>query len=717
MSNSILAKMTVVIAGQNAQFLSAMDQATRKSNVLEKAIGSAGKALTVAFIANKAYQGLEYGVGVMKDFERQMDTVAAISGATGEDLKKLQDNAVNLAGAFRSIDIAKMETELARLGFSTGEIINSTKAIVDLATATGEDLAKSAEIVGSTLRAFQIDAQESGRVAEVMAIGFNTSALALDNFGEAMKYVAPVANAANLSLEQTTALLGVLADNGVKGSMAGTSLRKIISDLGQGAAPILNQRLKEMAAAGLSGADAMTEVGRTAYTSLLILANNTQKVEEAIQAQKTMKGTLAETAAIMQDNLQGDVDKLNAAWDRMFITGSGLIPIFRSLTQSTTSFVNSLSGAVAQQEQFERLLRKLQTNAANQGSFMNFGDEDVEVTKRDIKKLEELATAAGRQIGVVWDETGEKVKEVFAIDQKGLQEALNFKLTGLPKLESLSDSLKGILFYAPKATETVGSLKKQIEDLNDKIEASGSQSEIKKYQAEISGLQYKIEVLTGSVKNFSTNWDIAFDASKLDLSQFEIFKRSPFDDLQGFNDQFGAARGINKPDQLQNDWLDFLNPGDGDENDEFKKSMEQFDEWVKDREEGFAKAARAAGVFGDAIGDVLVSSLVDGENFGRALARQVDRAITELYRMAVGAQLAKNALDAAFNPMKAIIGLTVGFVALKTAFAAIQKSNASDTRSYGEKSVIAVSVDDRGLGQFLKAEIRNQDYKDGRTRA
>ena len=104
-----------------------------------------------------------------------------------------------------------------------------------------------------------------------MASSFANSALDMSSFRESMKFVAPVAKSAGLSIEETTAMLGALANNGVKGSQAGTALRRIISDLG-GTGANVSKEIDKLAKKGLNLADAKDEVGRTAQTALLILS-------------------------------------------------------------------------------------------------------------------------------------------------------------------------------------------------------------------------------------------------------------------------------------------------------------------------------------------------------------------------------------------------------------------------------------------------------------
>jgi hypothetical protein len=335
----------------------------------------------------------------MAGFSHAMSEVKAITGATGEEFTALRNNALNLAGSFRAIDIARLETEFARLGFSTQEILNATKATIQLATATGEDLAKSAQIAGSVIRAFNLDASQMGRVGDVMASGFNKSALSLNDFGEAMKYVAPVAANAGLSLEQVTAALGVLADANIKGSMAGTSLRKIISDLGQGSGPIFTQKLREMADAGLSGAGAMDEVGRTAYSSLLVLAHNIEKLDLYTDAAKNSKGELEQMSAIMQDDLVGDWKKFNAAIDQTIQKGTPLEAGLRNIARAATDVVNAINGN-KESEGLSKLRRDadglnelFKTGFTNRAAYSsNFASNNQETI---FKKLEEDASKAG----------------------------------------------------------------------------------------------------------------------------------------------------------------------------------------------------------------------------------------------------------------------------------------------------------------------------------
>jgi uncharacterized protein YukE len=344
MANSILAKMSVLISANTAAFEKGLKQSESALGRFSGNIVNAGRSIAGVFGALAAFQGVKAAIGIMADFEHTMSEVRAITGATGREFEALERDARRLGAStkFTATEVGKLQVAYGRLGFTTREILNATEATLDLAAATGEDLAKAADVAGSTVRGFQLNAKETQRVVDVMASSFNKTALGLDNFTEAMKYVAPVANAAGATVEETTALLGTLADAGIRGSMAGTSLRKIFTDMTKDGRP-LSERLAELAAKGITLQDSFDEVGRTAQTSLLILSKNTDKTNELTKAFQNVSGEAAKMARIMQDNLTGDVDKLSSAWEGLILKMSNT-SWMRKVAQDLTGLLNLLSG-------------------------------------------------------------------------------------------------------------------------------------------------------------------------------------------------------------------------------------------------------------------------------------------------------------------------------------------------------------------------------------
>lgn len=153
------------------------------------------------------------------DFEEQMSRVKAISGATGDAFEALREQAIDLGAstAFSAKEAADGMENLASAGFTATEIMEAMPGLLDLAAVSGGDVGMAAEYASSTLRGFNIAAEDAGHVADVFArAAADTNAEVVD-MGYAMKYVAPVANAMGISLEETAAAIGIMSDAGIKG--------------------------------------------------------------------------------------------------------------------------------------------------------------------------------------------------------------------------------------------------------------------------------------------------------------------------------------------------------------------------------------------------------------------------------------------------------------------------------------------------------------------
>ena len=282
---------------------------------------------------------------VAAEFEQSMAKVRAVSGATGEEFKSLQDNAKELGRStrFTASEVSALQLEYAKLGFSANEITEVTEATLNLAQATGSDLAQSAEVAGATLRAFGLDASETGRVTDVMAASFSTSALDLDSFQDSMKFVAPVAKAAGVSLEEATAMLGQLANNGIKGSTAGTSLRRILQEIAGTGQPFA-EAMKKSADEVINLADAKDEVGRTASSAFLVLKEGMGDVQGLTTELQGATGAASEMAAIMDDTAEGAMKRMQSALEGAQIEiGTALAPIMIKLAEIVANLAQKFS--------------------------------------------------------------------------------------------------------------------------------------------------------------------------------------------------------------------------------------------------------------------------------------------------------------------------------------------------------------------------------------
>ena len=301
-------------------------------------------------------------VTVGKEFEANISNVAAISGATGSELAALEQNAQRLGETtvFTASQVAGLQVEFAKLGFSSKEITGVTKDTLALASATGSDLSVAAAVAGQTLRAFGLDVSETSTVTDTMALSFSRSALDMDKFTNSMTYVAPIAKQVGFSVEETTAILGTLANAGIDGSMAGTSLRKILLELGNENSKLskkigfsvkntadLNKAFKKLSEQGIGTAEMKELVGQRAISAFNILMEGTETTKELTTALNDSGGAAQEMADVQLDNLQGQMTLLNSATEGLgialfdLIDGglSGMVTSLTSVTNAMTTLI------------------------------------------------------------------------------------------------------------------------------------------------------------------------------------------------------------------------------------------------------------------------------------------------------------------------------------------------------------------------------------------
>ncbi|ASN68292.1 putative tail tapemeasure protein [uncultured Caudovirales phage] len=177
--------------------------------------------------------GISAAVRDFSNFEQGLANVKAISGATAEEMQLLGNEAKRLgaATAWSAKEVTDAETLLSQAGFKVEETIAALPGLLDMASAGGIDLAQATDIAAGTLRAFGLAAQESSHVADVLAVTASRTNSDITGLGESLKYVAPVSKALGVSLEDTSAALGMLADANIKGSQSGTVLRAAFSRL------------------------------------------------------------------------------------------------------------------------------------------------------------------------------------------------------------------------------------------------------------------------------------------------------------------------------------------------------------------------------------------------------------------------------------------------------------------------------------------------------
>ena len=338
----------------------------------KKGIGFIGKmagAFTVATLAAGAFQKISRavsqaivgGVETFKKYEFAMSKVKAISGATEAEFKALDKSAQDLGRTtfFTAEEVANLQINFSKLGFTAKETLAAQEAALNTAVATGEDLARTATVIGSTLRGFGLDASEAGRVSDVMAASFTGSALTLEKFQTAMTKVAPVAKILGMSLEDTTATLGVLTDSGIEASIAGTSLRNIFLKLGDPSSDLAKSigftvnsgedmvaQFKRMAKEGVNVEKMLEIVDVRQVAAISTMIENIDVLERQIGAYENSSGAAKDMADIVGDNLEGAMLRFKSAMQGLAIVLTEKIaPIITSVTEGFTNFVSLITQA------------------------------------------------------------------------------------------------------------------------------------------------------------------------------------------------------------------------------------------------------------------------------------------------------------------------------------------------------------------------------------
>ena len=346
---TIASKMTLDISNFASQLNLAQSQAQQLAQKQSKlfntgeAMTNMGKALTVGLTV--PLMGIAAAsVKVGNEFQAQMSRVQAISGATADQLTKMKDQAIQLGAqtAFSAKEAAQGMENLASAGFLVNEIMDAMPGVLDLAAVSGGDVAASSESMASSLRAFGLEATQAGHVADVFARAAADTNAETGDMAEAMKYIAPVAHAMGLSLEETAASIGIMADAGIKGSQAGTTLRGALSriarptkavtksmeelgisfyDANGNMIPLTDQigQLKS-ATAGLTQEERnrhlVTLYGQESLSGMLALLDaGPEKLDKMTQSLINSDGAAAQMAATMQDNLASKIEQMFGAME------------------------------------------------------------------------------------------------------------------------------------------------------------------------------------------------------------------------------------------------------------------------------------------------------------------------------------------------------------------------------------------------------------------
>ncbi|MCP3895898.1 MAG: phage tail tape measure protein, partial [Bacteroides sp.] len=330
------------------------------------------------------FAAIRTGIGSVINFEAANSNLAAILGTTSSNIKELIGDAQRLGMTTRytASEVTYLQTELAKLGFSRQEILESTESILKFAQATGADLPDAAALAGASLRMFGADTKDTERYVSAMAVATAKSALSFSYLQTAMPIVGPVAKAFNFQIEDTLALLGKLSDAGFDASMAATATRNILLNLADGSGnlakalggpvrtlPELVDGLLKLKAQGvdLNSTLEMTDKRSVAaFNAFLTAADKIIPLREQIT---NVDGELTDMADTMVDNVQGAIANLSSAWESFVLSFSNSTGPAKEFLNWMADKIRGIASDLKSPEQkvlqIETNFRELAKNEAN----------------------------------------------------------------------------------------------------------------------------------------------------------------------------------------------------------------------------------------------------------------------------------------------------------------------------------------------------------------
>lgn len=361
-----------------SEFTNQSNNAGTRFEALGSSLKTVGSTITTAV----SLPLLALGAGAIKtasDFEAGMSKVSALSGATGDDLKMLEDKAREMGAStkYSATESAEALSYMALAGWDAEQMAAGLEPSLKLAGASGMDLALATDIVTDTMSMFGMQASEATKMTDMLAYAQANSNTDVQQLGEALKYCGASANAMGYDLADTTALLGIFADQSLKGSSAGTTLNAMFRDMKakaedgaiaigkknvsivdangnyrdmtdiladvQKATEGMTQAERDMALSSIWGTEALKGVN-------MAFEAGVPKIREFEEGIRNSDGAASEMYNTMQNNLQGAIDNMKSAFEGLLITiGKRLIPIFQNLVEGITNvftWFNNLNPAI-----------------------------------------------------------------------------------------------------------------------------------------------------------------------------------------------------------------------------------------------------------------------------------------------------------------------------------------------------------------------------------
>ena len=475
----LFVKIGADISGAQDGIKKVGDEATSLNSKLANAAKGFGKfavkAIGWASTAVSAIGGYVTKVGA--DFESAMSEVSAISGATGAELDALTQKAKEMGAStkFSASESAEAFKYMAMAGWETSDMLDGISGVMNLAAASGEDLAEVSDIVTDAITAFGLQASDSAHFADVLAAASNSANTNVAMLGGSFKYVAPVAGALGYSIEDVSVALGMMANSGIKAEMAGRSLRLMLSrlasptqdvedafaQLGLSASEALTNadgsmkplsETIEILRYSMSGLDEATKAsvasgiaGTEAMSGLLAIVNSSDAdFEKLTESIANADGTAQRMAETMEDNLEGAITIMKSA-----VEGFG-ISLYETFSVKAKDGVKTLTDYISR-------LQKAFESGGMQGLLTEFDSVMTDALGVVTEYLPKIISVGGSVVGSLANGI---VRNLPALSDAALEIVFQFSdsiIDGIPNLIStmieVVEKITGKLFSVDTLTK------------------------------------------------------------------------------------------------------------------------------------------------------------------------------------------------------------------------------------------------------------------------
>jgi TP901 family phage tail tape measure protein len=443
-----------------------------------KQSGAVGKRWTQSFSAMKiagvaAFAALTAAAvkagKIFGSFEQELANVRSVAGGSDADFAKLE-KAAQEAGEttrFTATQAAEALYSLASAGFSATESADALNGVLQLAGATGSDLAFTSQALTAIISQFGYEASQAGEISNVFAAAIGNSQANMEKLTNAFRQVGPVAAGLDISLEETTGALQALFDAGFQGEQAGTALRNALGALANQTDPTvrkleelgvsfddvnpeansLTEIIGNLADAGLSTGEVISAFGRRAGPQLLTLIKTGKQGLEEYTAAVTGTNRAAEAYAIQNDTLLGDFDKLNSALESFAINlFRQVAPGVRVVVQAVTSAVGFFNSLFSETKNLDRITKTITKSTADYEQAMkDLNDASKNLTDTERERLETTARIARLEIIKSLEDANKAYEEA-----NNLQDKYNEKLE---RQQFVIDTLEKIIASDTDARE------------------------------------------------------------------------------------------------------------------------------------------------------------------------------------------------------------------------------------------------------------------------